>query len=297
MKDETKKKKRRRRFGDRSDGRRLRTIPPMTRAGNYLMPDRMAASNLCADTVSTDAIDKYIREKKEAGLREFSFMHVLLAAYVRTVSRLPALNRFIAGRELYAKNYIDIAITIKKEMKLESPDTVIKIFPEPDMVCEEIYTIMQDEITKYRNEPENEVDSMSRVLSHLPRFLMRAVVGLLKCLDYFRLLPNSLLRMSPFHCSMVLTSIGSLGVPVVYHHLYDFGNCPFFIAFGAKRHKYETDSDGNVKKNNFIDLRFTCDERICDGYCYAAAFRILKKYLKNPWLLDTRPEEIAEDID
>ena len=39
------------------------------------------------------------------------------------------------------------------------------------------------------------------------------------------------------------------------------------------------------------------DERICDGFYYAAALKKIRRYLRDPWLLDTPPEEIVEDVD
>jgi len=40
----------------------------------------------------------------------------------------------------------------------------------------------------------------------------------LKLLDYFGLAPYSLIKVSPFHGSMFITSLGSLGIPPIYHH-------------------------------------------------------------------------------
>ena len=115
-------------------------------------------------------------------------------------------------------------------------------------------------------------------------------------MDYFNLLPKFLLKVSPFHCSYFITSMGSLGIPPIYHHLYDFGTCPVFCSFGTKRRAYEIDAEGVVKKKNYIDFTFVLDERICDGYYYASALRMLKNIMKNPWQLD-EPVEIVEDID
>ena len=50
--------------------------------------------------------------------------------------------------------------------------------------------------------------------------------------DYFGWLPKWLTDLSPFHGSMIITSMGSLGIGPIYHHLYDFGNVPLFVAIG-----------------------------------------------------------------
>ena len=119
----------------------------------------------------------------------------------------------------------------------------------------------------------------------------------LKLLDYFGLLPRFLTKLSPFHGSMFITNMGSLGMPPIFHHLYDFGNLPVFIAMGAKRTEYRMNKDGDVEKHRLLDFTVTCDERICDGHYYATAFKTLQKYLENPELLLEKPEIVIEDIE
>lgn len=291
------KKKRRRRLGDRKDGRRVRTVSPMTRVACYIMEDRTGASNRIRDCIDVGLLEKYVREKRAEGMKNFTMMHVIIAAYVRVLSQMPALNRFIAGHKIFSRNNIEVALTIKKEMTLESPDTVIKITPEYDMTSSDVYNLMQNEIENYRNNPGGDFDDTAKVLNYLPGFVMLFAIRLLRALDYFGWLPKFLTNLSPFHCSMFITSMGSLGIPPIYHHLYDFGNCPVFIAFGAKERKYEVNSDGKVEKKEYVEYTVMMDERICDGFYYAAALKKLRRLLRDPWQLDTPPAEVIEDID
>ena len=109
--------KRKRRLGDRKDGRKLRSLDPLARVANYIMVNRNGASNYFMDSVDIDEIERYIRHKrKDEGLAGFGIMHVLVAAYVRTVSQRPAINRFISGQKVYARNDIEINLAIKLEM-------------------------------------------------------------------------------------------------------------------------------------------------------------------------------------
>ena len=90
--------------------------------------------------------------------------------------------------------------------------------------------------------------------------------------------------------------MGSLGIQPIYHHLYDFGNVPVFIAFSAVRRENELTSDGSVKKVRYLDFTFSTDERICDGHYYSVALHEIRKNLKNPELLENPPERIVNDI-
>ena len=113
---------------------------------------------------------------------------------------------------------------------------------------------------------------------------------------FLELLPKALRDLSPFHCSFFITSMGSLGIPPIYHHIYDFGSCPVFCSFGAKRRVNEVEADGTVVKKQYMDLTFVTDERICDGYYFASGLKHLKMILKNPWQLDEKPEKVLDDI-
>ena len=127
--------------------------------------------------------------------------------------------------------------------------------------------------------------------------VLRGLVGFLKFLDYYGLLPGFLTKLSPFHASFFITSMGSLGIPPIYHHLYNFGNVPVFLSFGARRSELVLQKDGSVQRRWFLDMKFTLDERICDGHYYAAALKCIRHYLKHPEELDKRPEQVIEDVD
>ena len=96
---------------------------------------------------------------------------------------------------------------------------------------------------------------------------------------------------------MFITSMGSLGIPPVNHHLYDFGNLPIFISFGPKKKRYIPQADGSVTEKRYCEFMVTVDDRICDGYTYAQAFKTVKKFVSNPYLLDTPPETVTYDIE
>ncbi len=292
-------KKRRRRFGDRSDGYKLRTVNPMLKMMPYIMPQRCDACNTYADMFDVTKTDRFCREKVRSGKTNFSFLHVMIAAYVRAVSQYPALNRFVSGQKIYSRHDIQVTMTIKKTMSLDSPDTCIKVRFSPDDTVDDIYEKFNAVVDEIKNQPDDKTsfDKLNKVLSLIPGLLCRWAVKFLNFLDYFGLLPKKILWLSPFHGSMIITSMGSLGIRPIYHHIYNFGNLPIFLAYGGRRSVVTTDRDGNVVTKKFIELKAVTDERICDGFYYASAFKTIKRCVENPELLDVKPEKIVQDID
>ncbi len=296
---EQKPKKRRRRIGDRPDGRKLRKIPAMLRFMPYIMPKRSDALNYYADCFEFTDVEAYCRSKIKNGMTDFSYLHIILAAYVRAVAMRPALNRFVSGQKIYSRgDDISVVMTIKRSMKLTAEDTCIKVHFKPTDTIDEVYR--KFDAVVQANKVENEInsfDKLNRLLLMIPGLLCRWTVKFLNFLDYFGLLPKKILELSPFHGSMIITSMGSLGIKPIYHHIYDFGNLPLFISYGAKRSVISMDKEGNVKKRKYIDIKVVMDERICDGYYYASVLKCIKRFVENPVLLETPPETVAEDVD
>lgn len=277
--------------------RRVKSISPMAMISPFIMVERNGSQNYITDRISVTKIEKYLKEKQAEGMKNISMMHVLIAAYIRMASQRPAINRFIRGQRVWTRDELEVSLTIKKEMSLESPDTCVKIVMDRDATMSDVYTELDRVITEYRAVPGGSFDSTAKALSYIPALLLKFVVWVLRAMDYFGLIPRFLTDVSPFHCSFFITSMGSLGIPPIYHHLYDFGTCPTFCSFGAKKRTYELEADGTVTKQQYMDFTFVMDERICDGYYYASCLRMLKNILRDPWQLDTPPAEVKQDIE
>ena len=287
-------------WGDRSDGRKIRTLAPMAQITAFFQVERNTCSNLFEEAFEITNIDRYIRQKRREGLTDFGITHVLLAAYVRGIAKYPQLNRFISGQKVYSRgDDIQYCMVIKKEMMVDSPDTSIKVHLSPSDTVYDVYNKLNAavESVKATQELDSSLDGLIQYLNLIPSIVLKFVVWLLKLLDYFGMLPKFLLELSPFHGSLFFTSMGSLGIPPIYHHLYDFGNLPCFGAFGMKRRALEVQEDGTVVQKKYIDVKFVLDERICDGFYYATFFKHYRRLLRNPEVLDNPPEEIVKDID
>jgi len=129
----------------------------------------------------------------------------------------------------------------------------------------------------------------------LPDLSMRIVVWMLLWLDKVGLMPKFIEKASPWHCSVFLTNIGSIGVESIYHHLYEFGTCSMFVAMGKKSRRHNLNKHGELVASKTILLKFVLDERICDGFYYASSMRILSKILSNPELLLLPPVSVNVD--
>ena len=225
-----------------------------------------------------------------------TLLHVILASYVRVVSERPGINRFIAGQRIYARNNIECVMTIKKELTMEAPDTCIKVEFDPRDSIYNVYKKFQ-QVAISSIENNTDFDKTTKTITKIPGLIFRFGMSILRALDYMGWLPKSLLKVSPFHGSMIITSMGSLGIPAIYHHLYNFGTLPIFISYGKIFSADAIKSDGTTERHHFVTFKVVTDERICDGYYYASAFKKIRRYMLNPELLDDVASYVNEDID
>jgi hypothetical protein len=59
-------------------------------------------------------------------------------------------------------------------------------------------------------------------------------------------MPRFVIDASPFHTSLFLTNNASVGLPAVFHHIYNFGSTTMFWSMGAPRKKIDLDKDGKA---------------------------------------------------
>lgn len=288
-------KKQRRRLGDRYDGRLLKKIDPIFKLIPFIMKERVDAQVYFNDKIILDKTEKFLQTKRNEGI-SITFLHILMAAMVRTISQKPKLNRFVSGRKIFARNEILISLAVKKDMKEDSAETTIKIkFDPTDNIYDVVEKVNKIVSENKSEESNNDTDKTAKLITFCPSIIIRGLVKILTWLDYHGKMPKFINRVSPFHTSLFITDMGSLGIQPVYHHIYDFGTTSIFIAFGTKNKEKIFDKNNNIIERKFIDMKVVTDERICDGFYYAKAFRIFKRYMENPQLLEFAPEKVIID--
>ena len=276
----------------RKDGRKIKTIDPMYKIIGQIMVDRNDAMNMIELTVQQDPIRKYIRRKKDEGYT-FSHLAVVMAAYIRTVAEYPFLNRFVVNRTLYARNEVAVGMVVLKPGETEG--TMNKMYFKPDMTIYQIQEVLDEYINTNRGTGEtNSTDKIINTLLSIPG-LARVGVSILKWMDWHGLLPKAIINASPFHCSMTITNLASIGTNYIFHHVYNFGTTSMVMAMGNTRED-AVRRHGEIVFEKVIPIGLVMDERIAEGVQFAMACRKLQSILQNPEVLEQPPEEVKEDI-
>lgn len=286
-----------RRFGDRKEGRLLRSLPAFAKFVPFIMPTRNDACNQYEESFEVSDVDRRLRKLRVDGYKGIGILHFIIAAYIRGVSMLPGMNRFVVGRRIYARDNIEVVMTVKRSLAIDATETTIKVVFEPTDTIFDVYRKMNEKIDEIKTvEGNNNTEDVAEAMCKVPRFLLRFALTILRIMDYFGWLPQSLLDASPFHGSMIITDLGALRIGPIYHHIYNFGTLPVFISFGAKRHAYELDRHGNMVDRKYVDCKFVMDERTVDGHYYAQFLQAFRYICQHPEIVETPPSKVVEDV-
>ena len=282
-------------FGRRPDGRRVKGIDPVMRITPYVMPMRCDAQVLLKHRADMETMSRYIRQQKKDKNQKVSYMQIIVAAYVRAVSRNPEVNRFIMNKQLFARNNCSAAFTILKDPSdADKGEAVVKIKFDLTDSLYDVRDRMTAAVAANRgDQPPGFVDKLLGFLFAVPG-LATVIVGLVRFLDRYGLAPAMRMEELPFYVGMYITNTASIGLHDVNHHIYNWGNVGLFFGMGMTE-RVAVVENGETRMKRYLPIGITADERVCSGAHYARFFSDMKHYLDHPELLETPPEKVRFD--
>jgi hypothetical protein len=286
----------------RCDGTLIRDLPPFTILMPYVMPTRtgsMIYYEQELDVTRTLAQVKTVNRELIKRREILTLFDVVICAAVRAVAMRPRANRFIAGGRFYQRNQIAVNFVAKKELTDEGEEVNVKIPFEPFETLETVAQKVKRYVRKAVSASGMDNDQVVKTLVRFPHFVLRIVARSLLWLDAHNLMPADMIESDPCFSSIFLTNVGSFGLETPpYHHLFERGNCPIFIAMGKVRTQNRLEADGSIVERKTLILRYSFDDRIADGTYMGRTLDLVKKFVEDaealvaPPLID--PAIIAE---
>jgi hypothetical protein len=273
-------------FLGRSEGAPIANLPSMRRMLPFIIPGRNQAAVYFEQIVDVTRTLAFIEERGRAAEKKISLFQIVLAAMVRTFVERPDLNRFVVGGKLRQRARIEFSFAIKRAMRDDAPLTTTKVAFEPDDGLDRIGERMAAPIREGRSGKKTTSDVEMDWFSLLPAFVLRLLLLLQRWLDALNLLPAAMIRADPLYTSMFFTNLGSVGLDSAYHHLFDYGTCPFFVAVGKVKKAVLVGEDGAPVVRDVVSLKYSFDERIVDGLYCARSLDVFQRYLEDPVRLE-----------
>ncbi len=272
----------------RRDGKKIKVESVEYAITPHIMPKRNDALNFIEVDIPAEPIQNYLNAKRKEGIK-LSHLAVIIAAYTRMLGQYPQVNRFVVNKNVYARNEFNVAMVVLKAGQMDN-GTMSKVNFDPEDTIFEVNEKITTYIDTNKNaEIENSTDKLAKTLLSIPG-LLRIGVNALVWMDKHGLLPRSIIDASPFHSSLTISNLASIRTNHIFHHIYNFGTTGVFITLGNSREVPKRKLDGEIEFEKCIPMGVVMDERICSGSYFAMAFRQFRKYLKNPELLEVKPD-------
>ncbi|MBU0935193.1 MAG: 2-oxo acid dehydrogenase subunit E2 [Spirochaetes bacterium] len=283
----------------RPDGTLIKKLPAFTLLLPYLLPSRKDATIYYEQEVDVTETLPFIKEFNREFIKErqiLTLFDVVICAVVRAIALRPRVNRFISGRRYWQRNEISCNFVAKKELTDDGQEVNVKIAFDPALTLANGARLIKQRIRAATEDSGIENEAVVETLAKLPDFLLRLLIGGMNWLDSKNLMLPSLIESDPMWCSVFLTNVGSFGLDAPYHHLFERGNCPIFLAVGKVRKQAVLQDDGSLTQRKILVLRYSYDERVAEGVYMGRTLDLVRTLIENPAGLVQPPELSAETV-
>lgn len=271
----------------RNDATLVTDVPSFVRIFPYIMKRR--CDSLIYHQVSLDMTNmvsflrKFNREQKE--LPNIKIFDAIITALAKLFILRPKLNRFIANCDTWQRDEISFLFIVKEVLNEQAPEHTVIIKIDPDMDIIEISKKTTEMIEEAKNlGNDQETDKLIAKYLRLPKSLIRMAASFFGWLDKHGRLPKSIREIDGLHSSAILANLGSINLlNAPFHHLYEWGTTSVFLTIG-RLHKGINLAYTN-EPIDIIEVGFTIDERIADGYYIIQSLNLFQRFLKEPELL------------
>jgi len=278
----------------RKDGVLVNNLDATHKIMPFLMPNRCEAEVYTTERIDVTRLLKYIDKINKEREYKITIFHTILTAIAKTIYNRPLLNRFIAGKKLYERNNVSFSFVAKNKLKENAEDRLIIFNTKYNMnlfdISEEILRI----VSKTRQSKTNDMNETLKLVTNTPRFLTSLIMSGFRILDFYGLVPKSISDTDPNYSTVLLSNLGSIKCNSCYHHLNNYGTNSIVSTIGVVKEEKATNEKGKTSIKKYIDISFTLDERIADGFYFAKSIKLFKYILENPKLLE---EDLSTKID
>lgn len=282
-----------RKWGDRRDGIWVKDAPGLNVLMASLFPKRTDCEVYIRQEVDITELLKYIEAKNgpDAPYKTTMF-HCMVAMVARVINERPYLNRFVQGGRIYQRDEISISFVAKRRFADHSEEALMQYIPEGGHTLADASRKIVGDVHEMRSSPQaNGIDDTINKLAKLPRLLLMLIVRIVRWLDFWGKVPKALTEGDSNYATVLLSNLGSIKCPSVYHHLNNYGTTSVIITIGAMEKKPVVTADGSVQMRDVVDLGATLDERIADGFYFARSLKLIQYICDHPEILDRPLEE------
>ncbi len=282
-----------RKWGDRPDGVWVKDAPGLNVVMANLYPNRTDCEVYLHQEIDVTELLKFIDAKNgpDAPFKTTLF-HCFVTMFARVINERPYLNRFVQGRRIYQRDEISISFVAKRRFADHSEEALMQYIAKGPHTLADISRAIVGDVHEMRDTPQAQgIDDVINKFAKMPRPLLMLAIRIVRWLDFWGKTPRCLREGDSNCATLLLSNLGSIRCPAVYHHLNNYGTTSLLVTIGAIHKVPTVMEDGSVVLRDFVDIGATLDERIADGFYFARSLKLIQHICHHPQLLDQPLEE------
>ncbi len=282
-----------RKWGDRRDGHWVKDAPGLNVVMACILPERTECEVYLHQEIDITELLRFLERKNgpDAPYKTTLF-HCVVTMVARVLNERPYLNRFVQGGRIYQRDEITVSFVAKRRFTDHSEESLMVYKAKGSDTLADVSRKIVGDVHEMRDRTQTAgIDQVVDTLGRLPRLLLMFIVRIVRWLDFWGKVPRALTDGDVNFTSVLLSNLGSIKCPSVYHHMNNYGTNSVMITVGAMHKAAKLMDDGTVQVRDFVDIGATLDERIGDGFYFARSLKLIQYICAHPELLDQPLEE------
>ncbi len=266
---------------DRRDGKYIKPSGSIAVIFPYIFDRRVDAEVSSKIEFDLEELCKYVDKKNKKGDLEYkmTYFHAIMACFGVVFFNRNKLNRFIQNKRLYERDKIIFSFIAKDKMTDNADEKIICLELNPEENAVQMSKRMAIDVFRSKNEGKNDFDDVLKIFTSLPGWLLGTIVRFVKFLDRHGWNPKALTEGDTNYSTVIFSNLGSIHSNSCYHHLNEYGTNSIVITIGTIR---------EVEGRRKVDITFTLDERIADGFYFAKSVNMAQDIALHPEVLDQK---------
>lgn len=223
----------------------------------------------------------YIEKRRNHPGQKLTMTHFVGKAIAEVIHRHPEINAILRFGKIYPRKTVDVFFLVAAD-KVGKDLTGAIVRNARNKSLEEVADELNTSAAMIRQTKDVEFYKMKGLLNLLPDFLSGTVLWLIERLLYtFNIHIPALGIPKDAFGSVMVTSIGSLGLDFAFAPLVPFSGVPMMIAPGLVQSRCVF-IEGQPREELYLRLCATFDHRLIDGVHASHMARTLRKIFNDP---------------
>ena len=232
---------------------------------------------------------RHIQRQNELCDETCSVTHLVVQAIAKTLRKHPECNGLIRRNKIYERDTVDISVLVAigdeamHEQKLDLSNTIVRNADQKSLP--EIAKAVRSGARSVRKHEDVLLEHTKKLFNLLPPPILKRALRVTAFLEYEWNLDLERFGVphDPFG-SLLVTSLGPLGLRDAYAPIPPFAGVPAVIAVGEVEER-PVAIDGEILIRPMLPLRATIDHRLIDGFQGSRMAKTLTRFLENPELM------------